>query len=113
MSGHIRMMTLGLVLFAASNVAAMDAERGKSNQYDAVAGGVGINARARLVNEAAPDHNVKMVFSLDAGNYLADVHVKVSDLSGRPVVEGTAKGPCLRKTSGVYTRRRPPTGTRP
>lgn len=76
-----------------------------SAAIDAVAGGVGVNARARLSNEAAADHNVKMVFSLNTGNYLSDVHVRVTDQSGRAVVDGTAHGPWLyaRLPAGTYT----------
>jgi len=65
------------------------------SDVDAIAGGVGINARARLSDEAADDHNVKMVFALDSGNYVADVDVKVMDASGRNVVGGVARGPWL------------------
>lgn len=54
----------------------------------AVAGGVALNARAMLSSEAAPDHNVRMVFSLNTGNYLASVHVKVRDKSGRTIIDG-------------------------
>jgi hypothetical protein len=76
-----------------------------SSGIDAVAGGVGVNARARLSSEAAPDHNVKMVFSLNTGNYLSDVHVRVTDQSGRAVIDGTAQGPWLyaRLPAGTYT----------
>lgn len=77
----------------------------EASDVSAVAGGVGINARARFSNEAAPDHNVKMVFALDTGNYVADVHVKVNDAAGRTVIEGVAKGPWLyaRLPAGTYT----------
>jgi hypothetical protein len=77
----------------------------ESTAIDAVAGGVGVNARARLSNEAGPDHNVKMVFSLNTGNYLSDVHVRVTDQSGRPMIDGTAHGPWLyaRLPAGTYT----------
>ena len=76
-----------------------------SSGVDAVAGGVGIGARANLSSEAAPEHNVKMVFSLNTGNYLADVHVRVADQAGRPVIDGTAGGPWLyaRLPAGTYT----------
>ena len=70
-----------------------------------IAGGVGIGARARLSSEAADDHNVKMVFALDSGNYVADVDVKVTDSSGRAVVGGVAAGPWLyaKLPPGGYT----------
>ncbi|HYC46558.1 MAG TPA: hypothetical protein VED01_13885 [Burkholderiales bacterium] len=75
------------------------------SDVDAVAGGVGINARARLSSEARPDHNVKMVFALNTGNYVADVQVKVKDASGRTVIDGVANGPWLyaRLPAGSYT----------
>ena len=71
----------------------------------AMAGGVGLNARALLSNEAAPDHNVKMVFSLNTGNYLANVHVKVTNKSGKTVIDGLSDGPWLyaRLSPGTYT----------
>ena len=71
----------------------------------AVAGGVGLNARAMLSNEARPDHNVKMVFSLNTGNYLADVGVQVKDRSGRTVIDGVSEGPWLyaKLPPGTYT----------
>lgn len=71
----------------------------------AVAGGVGLNARAMLAGEARPEHNVKMVFALDAGNYLADVHVRVRDQKGRTVIDGVSDGPWLyaKLPSGQYT----------
>jgi hypothetical protein len=59
----------------------------------AVAGGVGINARDMLASQADPDHNVKMVFSLDTGNYLANVDVKVKNARGETVLEGVSEGP--------------------
>lgn len=61
----------------------------------AVAGGVGLDARAALSNRGAPEHNVKMVFALDTGNYLADVPVKVTDSAGRTVLDGVSDGPWL------------------
>lgn len=60
----------------------------------AVAGGVGIEARQALQSQTPP-HNVKMVFSLNTGNYLADVHVKVTDRSGNVVLDGVSDGPWL------------------
>lgn len=98
--------TSAVVLFALSNVAAVQAHESRSyGKVSALAGGVGVNARARLSDEAAADHNVKMVFSLNSGNYVADVHVKVVDKSGRAVIEGVAKGPWLyaQLGAGTYT----------
>jgi hypothetical protein len=71
----------------------------------AVAGGVGLNARARLSGEASADHNVKMVFTLTTGNYLADVQMKVLDKKGHTVLEGVSQGPWLyaKLPPGKYT----------
>jgi hypothetical protein len=120
-----KLLMTAVALLAASGIATVQAEQGGAHGMSgsgtvtarvsdrnaervdpsAVAGGVGINARARLSDEAAADHNVKMVFSLDTGNYVADVHIKVADSSGRPVIDGIAKGPWLyaRLPAGTYT----------
>jgi hypothetical protein len=73
-------------------------------QVPAVAGGVGLNARQAL-QSGAPAHNVKMVFTLDTGNYLADVDVKVTDSSGKTVIDGVSDGPWLyaQLPQGRYT----------
>jgi hypothetical protein len=71
----------------------------------AVGGGVGINARDMLASQADPDHNVKMVFSLNTGNYLANVDVKVKNAQGRTVLEGVSDGPWVfaKLPTGKYT----------
>jgi hypothetical protein len=72
---------------------------------NAMGGGVGMNARAKLSDQAAPDHNVKLVFSLATGNYLADVDVKVTDRSGNTVIDGVSPGPWVyaKLPAGTYT----------
>jgi hypothetical protein len=71
----------------------------------AVAGGVGINARDMLSSQADPDHNVKMVFSLNTGNYLANVDVKVKNAQGQTVLQGVSEGPWVyaKLPPGQYT----------
>jgi hypothetical protein len=58
-----------------------------------------------LSSEARPEHNLKMVFALDSGNYLADVAVKVRDANGRTVIDGVSDGPWLyaKLPPGNYT----------
>jgi hypothetical protein len=53
----------------------------------------------------APPHNVKMVFALNTGNYLSDVQVKVTDGSGKTVIDETSNGPWLyaQLPAGSYT----------
>jgi hypothetical protein len=83
--------------------AASDASK-IQGQVPAVAGGVGLNARDALRADAPP-HNVKMVFTLDTGSYLADVDVKVTDSSGKTVIDGVSDGPWLyaQLPAGRYT----------
>lgn len=57
-----------------------------------VTGGIGVEAQERL-NSRADDFNLKLVFTLEEGNYIADVDVAVRDSSGRTVIEETADGP--------------------
>jgi hypothetical protein len=89
---------------ASGTVSGGDASRIQGD-VPAVAGGVGVNARAMLSNEARPDHNVKMVFSLETGNYLADVDVKVTNSGGKTVIDDVSDGPWLyaKLPAGSYT----------
>jgi hypothetical protein len=57
-----------------------------------VAGGIGAEAQERL-NARADDFNLKLVFTVEEGNYIADVDVAVRDSAGRTVIEETADGP--------------------
>jgi hypothetical protein len=90
---------------AETGIAAGSDASALQGQVPATAGGVGLNARAMLSNEARPDHNVKMVFSLNTGNYLADVDVQVKDAKGRTVIDGVSDGPWLyaKLPPGSYT----------
>jgi len=70
----------------------------------AVSGGVSVNARDNMRSQTPP-HNVKMVFALNTGNYVSDVHVKVTDKSGRAVIDDVSNGPWLfaQLPAGSYT----------
>ena len=70
----------------------------------AVSGGVSLNARDQMRSET-PEHNVKMVFALSTGNYVSDVQVKVTDSSGRTVIDDVTSGPWLfaKLSPGSYT----------
>jgi hypothetical protein len=70
----------------------------------AVSGGVGIGAREQLQAKKT-DSNVRMVFSLTTGNYLANVDVRVRDARGNVVLEGVSDGPWLvaNLPPGTYT----------
>ena len=105
-------VTLSAGLLAASSVAAVQAQQGRSASettlqggVSAVSGGVGLNARHSLASQAHPNHNVKMVFSLTTGNYLANVDVNVRNAQGNTVLEGVSDGPWLyaKLPPGKYT----------
>ena len=57
-----------------------------------VSGGVGEDSVERL-NARARDFNLKLVFTLNEGNYLADVGVVIVDVKGAKLIEHTAEGP--------------------
>lgn len=69
-----------------------------------VSGGIGENAQQQL-NERAKDFNLKLVFTLNEGNYIADVNLAVKDAKGRTVVEDVAEGPIFlaRLPAGQYS----------
>lgn len=69
----------------------------------AVSGGVSLNARDAM-RATEQNANIKMVFSLNTGNYLSDVQVKVTDKSGRTLIEDVSNGPWLfaKLPAGTY-----------
>ena len=69
-----------------------------------VSGGVSLNARDTLRGSES-NANIKMVFALNTGNYVSDVHVKVQDRAGRVVIDDVSNGPWLlaRLPAGTYT----------
>jgi hypothetical protein len=56
-----------------------------------LSGGVGENERAKLAEQAV-GHNLKLVFTMSTGNYVAEVPFQISR-GGKTLVEETAKGP--------------------
>jgi hypothetical protein len=75
-----------------------------SGGIEYLSGGVGVNAQDEI-NARAKDFNLKLVFTLNEGNYLADVGVALKDSKGRTVVEDTAEGPFFlaKLPAGAYT----------
>jgi hypothetical protein len=80
-----------------------DAAKAGSN-VQAISGGVSLNARDNLRAQER-DANVKMVFALNTGNYLSDVHVKVTDGKGNVVIDDVSNGPWVlaKLPPGNYT----------
>src|SRR5688572_10076755 len=69
-----------------------------------VSGGVGENSVAAL-RARESEFNLKLVFTLTEGEYLADVGVKISDTAGKTVIEHVTDGPIFmaRLPPGTYT----------
>lgn len=69
-----------------------------------VSGGVGQGERDAL-QAMQGQFNVKLVFALTAGNYLADVHVRILDHRGHEVLNTVTKGPIMlaKLAPGRYT----------
>lgn len=71
-----------------------------------LAGGVGIDAQQRLNRHAKDnDYNMKLVFALNPGNYVADVDVVLKDERGNTLVRQLVDGPLFmaKVPKGAYT----------
>lgn len=101
-SGFVQVWTIGAILSMGIALAAHAAEVAKDG-VNYTSGGVGINSQERL-NARASEFNLKLVFTLNEGNYIADVDVKLTDAKGNKVVEDTAEGPFFmaRLPAGQY-----------
>ena len=69
-----------------------------------ISGGVGENSVAALKAREG-EFNLKLVFTLTEGAYLADVGVKITDAGGKTVIEHVTDGPIFmaRLPAGTYT----------
>ena len=68
-----------------------------------VSGGIGETEQGEFAGREK-EFNLKLVFSLVEGNYVADVHVVVSDTKGGKLIEQVAGGPIFmaRVPAGEY-----------
>ena len=98
-------LLLGTALLgqAAAGSAANAPGVGSANGAIFVAGGIGETEQAQLAARES-EFNLKLVFSLVEGNYVADVAVFVRDSRGAIVVEHVAEGPIFmaRLPAGRY-----------
>ena len=63
-----------------------------SGQVTFASGGVGEDSLQRM-EALSKDFNLKVIFALKAGNYVADVAVVISDARGAKVLETMSEGP--------------------
>ena len=102
----VRAVLLGLVvLFAAAHalVQAASAPQTKG-EVVYVTGGVGADEREKL-KAIEKDFNLKLIFSLADGAFIADVAVVVKDASAKVVLSEQAQGPIFmaKLPPGTYT----------
>jgi len=77
--------------------------QGTSADVPTLSGGVGIESSGELRPQQR-NFNLKFVFTLREGDYIADVAVKIAEPNGRVVLEKTADGPIfmVRLPAGHY-----------
>ena len=69
-----------------------------------VSGGIGLDEREAL-RAMAKDYNLKLVFAIKEGNYLADIGVLIKNAQGKTVLEAVSDGPWFyaKLPGGQYT----------
>lgn len=69
-----------------------------------VSGGIGANERDEL-NALSPQFNLRLLFAIQAGNYLADIRVNIIDARGETVLSAKSEGPWFfaQLPPGAYT----------
>ncbi|HSN38627.1 MAG TPA: carboxypeptidase-like regulatory domain-containing protein [Burkholderiales bacterium] len=98
---------LGLMAVVCSALAMAQAPAGKGvtqNGVSFVSGGIGIDSQEQL-KAREKEFNLKLIFTLVEGNYLADVGVTIKDGKGKTVVEHVADGPFFmaKLPAGTYS----------
>jgi hypothetical protein len=70
-----------------------------------VSGGFGEGGRDELLRRFGDEHNLKLEFALEKGNYVADVDVRIEGVGGETVMDARSKGPWFmtRLPPGNYT----------
>jgi len=92
------------VMMVAGGARGADMQAGRAGERVAVlSGGVGAQEQQALAAREK-DFNLKLVFSVMQGNYLANVAVIVRDAKGQALMEHVAQGPLLlaQLPAGIY-----------
>lgn len=101
---HVRWFGLAAMVVAAFAIAQPAPEKVYTqNGVSFMSGGIGLDSQARL-EARERDFNLKLVFTLVEGNYVADVGVTIQDAAGKNVVQLVVNGPFLmaRLPTGKY-----------
>lgn len=102
---QMKWLGLAAMMFATLAMAQASPEKVITrNGVSFISGGVGIGSLERL-NAREKEFNLKLVFTLVEGNYLADVGVTVKDGAGKTVIEQVADGPIFmaKLPAGAYS----------
>jgi hypothetical protein len=97
-------IALASLVFAGTGHLAAAAEPIPRDGITFVSGGIGLDAKERLQAQSG-DYNLRLIFTLAEGNYLADVDVALSDARGNRILQHTADGPFFmaKLPAGQYT----------
>jgi hypothetical protein len=98
-----RILIVGAAMLLAAGAAHAQAVR-KAGDITYLSGGVGKPEREQI-KALEKDFNLKLVFSVADGKFLANVRVVVSDAQGRKLLEHVADGPFFlaRLPAGEYS----------
>jgi hypothetical protein len=98
MKTRLRISLIGLVVlalsvgFAFAYTGPTFIKESSVNGIRYLTGGVGLEERSRL-EAMAEDCNLKLVFALASGNYLANVAVEIEDSRGKKLIAQGSNGP--------------------
>jgi hypothetical protein len=82
------------LFFSQQSLAVPYIQKGAMNGVAYATGGVGIGER-QTMEKMAPAYNLKLVFAMTNGHYLADVSVAIAKPVGQVLVHTDANGPWL------------------
>lgn len=97
------LLTAALLAAAAGSAPAVRAASDAAPGAQVLSGGVGEGERAKLAEEAR-GYNLKIVFTMSTGSYMAEVPFQVMR-GGKAIVDETSKGPWafVKLAPGKYT----------
>jgi hypothetical protein len=104
--GHTGWLGISIMVFALLGTAPAPAadKMPAAGSVSFLSGGVGIDSEQQI-KAREKEFNLKLVFTLVEGNYLADVGVRVTDSAEKTVIEHVAEGPFFlaKLPPGPYT----------
>lgn len=90
----ILLVTLTLFCWVGGTQAFADIQKMKSYGNEYITGGVGFDEREAM-EAMAEEYNMKAVFALASGNFIADIAVTITKPTGEKVLETVSTGPWL------------------